>query len=186
MIILGVDPGLRRGGTGVAVAEYRGGRAMLLDVRATSLVEAAWLAKSLEPHVVVVDSPLSLPSGPWRRIDLVGKRLGLRLLPPGWRGMRRMVEEVTRLFRGGWLLLETHPSSVVRVSGCPSGEALVENCFDSILSSWSTRDELDAAIAACVGVAFIAGFWARIEASDGSIWLVDPMVCRKLSAPNRP
>ncbi len=177
ILVAGVDAGVGEGRTGVAVAEYRRGSWLLLEAWTTSMPAALGILESLGVAVVAVDSPLSHATrGAWRGIDLVGRRLGLRLLPPGWRGMRRLVEAASLLKNRSWVLLETHPSSVARVAGCSSREELVERCFDAVLAE-PRGDALDAAVAACVARCFLSGCWARVEAVDGSIWLVDPGLC---------
>ena len=178
IVVVGVDPGVGERRTGVAVAEYRRGSWVLLEAWLCSLREARGAVEALAPAVVAVDSPLSPATrGPWRSVDLLGRRLGLRLLPPGWRGMARLVEETLRHLRGPWLLVETHPSSVVRVAGCRSAEELVEKCFSAVVADLGERDVADAAVAACVARCLVSGCWARVEAVDGSIWLVDPSLC---------
>ncbi len=180
-IVIGLDPGARGRSTGAAIAEYRGKGGIILEAYTLTMSEARGLIDSLDPHVLVIDSPLSHPErGPWRSVDLLARRLGLRVLPPGWRGMRRLVDETTRLLLSIGsqpLVLETHPSSVLRVAGC-GFEELLERLGCTLLDRPSNKHERDAVIAACVGVAFLSGRWARIEARDGSIWLVDPIVCR--------
>ena len=180
LVVAGVDPGLGPRRTGIAIVVRSGSKWVLIETRLVSLEEAAGILEALRPHVVAVDSPLSPPppGSPWRRVDLLGKRLGLRLLPPGWKGMRRMVMRVVQLLvERGLPVIETHPSSVVRVSGCRSAEVLVALCFDVVLARPASRDEWDAAVSACVARMYAEGRIARIEASDGSIWLVEPGLC---------
>ncbi len=186
--VVGVDPGVRGRSTGVALVEYGASSSIVWGLYTVSLYEALFLVNSVRPWVLVVDSPLSLPAGaqPWRSVDLLARRLGLRVLPPGWRGMRRLVEGVLGFLsgvEGDPLVLETHPSSVLRVTGC-GFEKLVERLGCRLVADPSTSHERDAVIAACVGVAFLRGLWARIEARDGSIWLVDPIVCRYPPTPD--
>ncbi len=179
IIVVGVDAGVGEGRTGFALAARTRGAWVLLEAWRTSLENTAGLITALSPLAVAVDSPLAhATTGAWRRVDLLGRRLGLRLLPPGWRGMRRLVEEVRRhILPLSPVLLETHPSSAVRVSGCRGSRELLRACFDALLVEPRSRDEEDAAVAACVARLFVEGRVARIEASDGSIWLPEPTLC---------
>ncbi len=179
LLVVGIDAGVGEGRTGFAVATRTRSGWVLLESWRTSLENAAGLVRALTPIAVAIDSPLAhATTGAWRRVDLLGRRLGLRLLPPSWRGMRRLVEEVRRLILPlGLTLLETHPSSAVRISGCRGSRELLRACFDALLAEPRSRDEEDAAIAACVARLFVDGRVARIEASDGSIWLPEPTLC---------
>lgn len=182
LLVAGVDLSAGRR-TGVAIVEARRGSPILLEAYTVGVEEAAWLLASLGVRVAAVDSPLSHAThGAWRLVDIVGRRLGLRLLPPGWRGMRRLVDAALRFTRvaleAGVLVVETHPSSVVRVAGCRDGVELTRRCYAAVLDEPRGRDELDAAVAGCVAYCLLYGCYARVEAVDGSIWLVDPRVCR--------
>ena len=182
LLVAGVDLAAGRR-TGVAIVGVINGRPFLLESHILGFEEAAWLLRCYGVRVAAVDAPLSHASiGAWRVIDLAGRRLGLRLLPPGWRGMRRLVEAARVLMRvaldGGVSIIETHPSSVVKVSGCGDARSLLERCYAGMLDEPRGRDEVDAAVAGCVAYCFLYGCYARVEAVDGSIWLVDPRVCR--------
>ncbi len=181
LLVAGVD--LSAGGrTGFALVEVGRGGPVLLESYTLGFREAAWLTVSAGIAAAAVDSPLSHATlRAWRLVDLVGRRLGLRLLPPGWRGMRRLVDAAlyytSVALNAGVVVIETHPSSAVRVAGCRDAAELVEKCYGAVLDEPRGRDELDAAVAGCVAYCFVAGCYARVEAVDGSIWLVDPRVC---------
>lgn len=130
------------------------------------------------PRVVAIDSPFSHSSG-YREVDRVMKKMGFRVLPPGWRGMRKLVDRCVRLkedmVRKGIIVIETHPSSCLKSSGCLSYGNLFKKFNIDVAPSLS-RDELDAVIAALVALMYTRGETINIKASDGEIHLL-PTIC---------
>ncbi|OYT37782.1 MAG: hypothetical protein B6U89_06835 [Desulfurococcales archaeon ex4484_58] len=133
---------------------------------------------SLKPVVIAIDSPLSY-ANTYREVDLKMKRMGYKVLPPGWRAMRMLVERSLRfkeLFeKNRIVVIETHPYSALKSSGCSSHDELFsrENIkIDKLLS----RDEYDALIAALVAKYYVEGKVLIVSARDGIIYLL-PRIC---------
>jgi predicted nuclease with RNAse H fold len=137
------------------------------------------LRKLLEFNVkiVAVDSPLALSSS-FRDVDRSMIKLGLRVLPPGWRGMRLLVERGIKLASSlsslGILVLETHPRSALKTSKCGSLSELASKMGFSQPGRLS-RDEEDALIAAFVSLKFLQGEVIEVEGADGRIFLLPPV-----------
>jgi len=54
--------------------------------------------RELNPRIISIDSPFSYPKkGGFRNCDRRLKKLGMKPLPPGWKGMRKLVEVATKL-----------------------------------------------------------------------------------------
>ncbi len=117
MLVAGVDLAVRRPS---ALALYDGANAFVKYCENETLIH---LLKALRPSLVAIDAPLSVPNGPWRKVDLKAKRMGLKVLPPGWKGMRRLAETGKRLKEelegSGIRTLETFPASVRRLWRVP-------------------------------------------------------------------
>jgi len=131
-----------------------------------------------KPVVVAIDSPLS-HAETYRQLDIELKKRGYRVLPPGWRSMRMLVDRSIRLKNileeNGIVVIETHPYSVLKSSGCGDYEDLFKKTgvsVDKIL----TRDEYDAIVAAIVAKHYVMDNVLRIEARDGIIYLL-PKIC---------
>ncbi len=117
------------------------------------------MIRFLEVQVVAIDAPLSLPEGPWRKVDLEAKRRGLKVLPPGWKGMRKLTEKGIRIKRilesYGIEVIETFPSAM-RV---PLVHAFPEQ-----------KDMLDSAKACSTACAYAKGLAKSVRAEDGIIY----------------
>ena len=117
------------------------------------------MLRYLEVQVVALDSPLSLPKGPWREVDLEARKRGLKVLPPGWRGMRKLTEKGIRikevLERYGITVIETFPSAMK----VPLVHTFPEQ-----------KDLLDAAKACSAACAYVKGTAKLIKAKDGEIY----------------
>ena len=112
--------------------------------------------KALRPQLVAIDAPLTATVGAWRKVDLKAKRFGLKPLPPGWRGMRKLTEAGTALREelesAGLRTLETLPSAVRR-------------SYPSV----SEGDLRDAELCALVAYLCFLGKCFIIEEDDGRI-----------------
>ena len=131
-------------------------------------------------RLVAVDSPLSLPRGRYyRNVDLKLKRMGFNVLPPAWRAMTQLTLRTMRLAeelkRHGVLVLETHPSSCVKASGCRTFQELVTAISLKVPANLC-RDEKDAVIAALACVFHVTGRSVVVEADDGTVVLL-PRIC---------
>ncbi len=134
-------------------------------------------------RVVAVDAPLSLPRSGWlREVDREMRRRGFRVLPPMWRGMRMLTLRGIQLSRVleeyGVQVIETHPSSAVKCSGCSSAVEAACRVLDCSLVDVERlgRDEVDALVCAAVAHAYAAGRVVAVEAKDGVIYLL-PRLC---------
>ncbi len=123
------------------------------------------LLSGLGVKVVAIDSPFSLPSKVWRKVDLVGKKVGFKLLPPSWKGMRKMVtlnlELLSMLSKYGIHTIETFPGG------------LDFKCTYKYLDHryYENKDFMDSCIAAAVSRAYLEGEVYSIWAEDGEIVL---------------
>jgi len=129
---------------------------------------------------VAIDAPLSLPmTGYYRQLDLELKRRGFNVLPPSWRYMRELTLRAIKLAEAftslGVAVLETHPSSCLKSSGCYSFEALTSTLRIRVPSRIS-KDEEDSIIAAIVCAFHVQGKSVVVHSKDGSIVLL-PRVC---------
>ena len=133
---------------------------------------------SYKPAIIAIDSPLSHANG-FREVDLLMKKKGYPVLPPGWRSMKMLIDRSLRfksLFeKNNIVVIETHPYSALKSSGCSDYDELLEVHGikpPRILS----RDEYDAIIAALVAKYYAEGRALKIEARDGRIYLL-PRIC---------
>ncbi len=119
------------------------------------------MIRFLEVQVVAIDAPLSMPRGPWRKVDVEARRMGLKVLPPGWKGMRKLTEKGIRikesLERYGIEVIETFPSAVK----VPLVHAFPEQ-----------KDLLDSAKACSVACAYAKGLARSVKAEDGEIYYI--------------
>ncbi|UXD22898.1 hypothetical protein IPA_09400 [Ignicoccus pacificus DSM 13166] len=124
-------------------------------------------------RIAAIDSPFSLPSeGVWREVDLIGKRIGLKLLPPGWKGMRRLVVETLKL------LEELRRRGIVTIETFPSG--IESDCTFYYIDhkQYPNKDLLDSCLAATAALGYVLGEALSLWAEDGEIIL--PSRCVKL------
>ena len=135
------------------------------------------LVRVYRPSVAAVDAPLSLAEG-FREVDREMLRRGFKVLPPGWRSMRVLVERAVRLSRAlaelGVAVIETHPRSALAASGCTAETLLKMHGVEP--RRGLTRDELDAVISAIVARYYAEGVRAEVRGADGCIYLL-PRLC---------
>lgn len=121
------------------------------------------LLSGLGVRVVAIDSPLSKPKGPWRRVDVLARKAGLKVLPPGWRGMRVLTEEGIRmkeeLERKEIEVIETFPRAV-------KGE------LRYVYAYVEDRDLKDSLKACAVAYAYVLGEVKVVKAEDGAIYYI--------------
>ena len=171
--VAGIDPSLRRP-SGVAVIE--GGRLK------SWLADWGDVARDVSGSLVIaIDAPLTLPkSGYFRDVDKAMVRLGLRVLPPGWRWMRelalRSIELASRLREGGSIVIETHPRSVLKYLNIGSLEELASLLGVTINEVNGGRDAVDAAVCALVAYSYVICASESVKGSDGEIYLVSRRV----------
>ena len=144
--------------------------------------EIIWLVKSHGVESVAIDSPLSLPSSGqgYRKVDLEMIKSGFRVLPPGWNSMKKLTLRAIGIRKAlqdmNINVVETHPLSALKSSGCRSLEELLEATGARLQSSTLSKHEKDAVIAAVVCVYCAFKLCKSICAEDGSIALL-PTLC---------
>ena len=150
MLVAGVDLAATRPS---ALALYDGANFFLRYYDNETLVN---VLKAVRPSLVALDAPLSLPSGPWRDVDLKAKKRGIKVLPPGWKGMRKLTEVGTKLKSelegAGIRVVETFPAPLRKVFRLP---------FEG--------DLRDAALCALVAFECERGSCFCVEGEDGSM-----------------
>lgn len=174
--VAGLDPsGSERRRSGLAILDDNDLIYLNMPRSDSDIVEAVL---SYMPAVIAIDSPLSYAER-YREVDLLMKRLSYRVLPPGWKGMRKLVERsisLKRVFEGrGVAVIETHPRSALKSSGCRDFEELLSK-HGIALNRAASRDEYDALVAALVAKHYVSGSALKVEARDGAIYLL-PRVC---------
>ena len=166
-LVAGIDMAAKRP---PSVCVLRGRVIEFVDFIEVELV--APFLSSLGVKLVGLDSPLSAPQDAWREVDLVGKRIGLKLLPPGWRAMRRLIlrtlELLPYLRKYGIEFIETFPGAID-----------LECTFHYVdHRDYETKDHRDACLAAVSALTYLLGETMIIDASDGQIIL--PARCVRL------
>ena len=176
--LAGIDlAGSERRITGLAVGDSEGRVLMVSGVRSDEeIIEAL---RRYGVLLVAVDAPLGHARG-YRDVDLAARRRGFKLLPPGWRGMRMLVDRAlrlkSRLSSMNIRVVETHPRSALLNTGCSyedwprclSRHLVLEGVVEEELG----RDLVDALIALAVARAYILGGAEAIRGRDGVIWLL--------------
>ena len=180
---------LRVGGLDLAGVESRPSGAALLDGDRLFLAllytdsEICGFFREKKPRVIALDAPLGFPASgkKLRDADRALLLMGLRVLPPVWSGMKKLVLRALRLveclYNMGVGVVETHPASALKTSGCRSLQELLEAAgLKPLARKHVSRDEADAAIAAIVAKYFSEGRASCITRIDGEICLL-PKIC---------
>jgi predicted nuclease with RNAse H fold len=177
--LAGLDlAGSERRISGVAIGDPQGRILRLLEARGYGEILEAITRHGV--RLVAVDAPLGHAEG-YREVDLEARRMGFKLLPPGWRGMRMLVDRALRLrdeLAGlrGVEVIETHPRSALRSAGCSyeDWERCVSRYLDlgGLDTAGLRRDVVDAVIALAVALAYLRGEAQVIRGRDGAIWLL--------------
>ncbi|MEM4718338.1 MAG: hypothetical protein QXE81_06270 [Desulfurococcaceae archaeon] len=132
-------------------------------------------------QAVAIDSPLTMPKlgSYYRKVDLKMIKMGYRVLPPAWPSMRRLTERGIRLATilnsMGITVIETHPSSCVKSSGCGTYEHLLQ-MLGILKIQRVSRDEKDALVSALLCLYYMLKNSIIIQDEDGSIALL-PRIC---------
>ncbi|HDD25817.1 MAG TPA: DUF429 domain-containing protein [Acidilobales archaeon] len=133
--------------------------------------------KEFMPEVIAIDAPLSHAPG-YRKIDLRLRSLGFKVLPPGWRGMKKLIDRALILKEAfedlGIKVIETHPSSAIKSSGLKSWEELLNLGMIKLAHDIrpKNKDEVDALIAATVAYFYVKGNTLVIKDVDGEVYLL--------------
>jgi len=180
-IYVGIDlAASERRCTGLAALVDEGGKPSLIDARCV-YSDAEILSRVEEMHrnadriVIAIDAPLTTEIK-FREVDRKMISLGFRVMPPTFKHMRYLTIRGTRLalkfIERGLEVIETHPRSVFRSSGCSSFLELLK-CFglESTLNN-RNRHVMDAVLAAIAALCYVRGCGKSIEAVDGAIWIL--------------
>jgi predicted nuclease with RNAse H fold len=182
---------VRVGGLDPSGSEKRVSGLAILDTNNSIFIYIGKLYKDIEiihtilkykPQVIAIDSPLGFATS-FREVDLLMKRMGYPVLPPGWRSMRMLIERSLRLKniieKYNIYVIETHPRSALKSSGCSNIEELLreEKININVNIRSLSRDELDAMIAAIVAKYYVKGDAFKVEAHDGIVYLL-PKICK--------
>jgi len=180
VIYCGLDPSASpRKSSGLAFLEPGSSLLIFLVRTDQEIIDAV---KKYMPKIIAIDSPLSHAKG-YRKVDILLKKHGYKVLPPGWPAMRRLVDRSVRLIsifeKLGIKVIETHPRSALRSSNCKSIEDLLNSLGYSEISriaSFLTQDEKDAIIASFVALYYDLGETVVFRAEDGEVYLL-PRIC---------
>jgi len=129
------------------------------------------------PLVIAIDAPLSIPKESLRSIDRKMISLGYRVLPPGWRSMRMLSERAVKLkdlFERNLnaVVIETHPLSALKSSGCSSIGDLIKGLKLTYKGEQASIHEVDALISSLVALKYFEGRSLTISEADGIIHLL--------------
>ena len=130
--------------------------------------------------VVAVDAPLTgPPERGHRAVDRLMIRMGFPVLPASWPFMRALTERATRIARllraMGVEVVETHPTSALRSSGCRSALELAGRVGVRVEARRLTDDEADALVAAIVAMSYYSGQALLVREVDGEVALLRPL-----------
>ncbi len=179
VVVAGLDPaGSEKRPSGLAVIH---GNSLIYISRLYSDREIIGVVREYMPTVIAIDSPLSHTIHGYREVDRVMKRLGYRVLPPSWPSMRMLVTRSLRLVDAflsmGISVIETHPLSALKSSGCRDWVELAKKLLHGFtIDRRLSRDEIDALVAALVAKTYVDGVAKAVSARDGVIYLL-PKVC---------
>ena len=132
--------------------------------------------------IVAVDAPLTGPPVRGHRaVDRLMIRMGFPVLPASWPSMRALTERATRiagLLRAlGVVVVETHPTSALRSSGCRSALELAGRVGVRVEARRLADDEAAALVAAIVAMSYYSGRALLVKDVDGEVALLEPL-CR--------
>ena len=128
---------------------------------------------------VVVDAPFSPPQeGKWfREVEREFLKIGARLLPAAKGPMRKLAERAKKLVdileSRGFSVYETHPYSVLRITGLSLQDLLEILRVKLHTTQPLSKHKVDALIAGLVAVCIEEGCSNSVVARDGSIYYID-------------
>lgn len=169
--------------TGLAAFMDKGDKFSLIVARcvysdAEILSKVEEMRKNADRVVIAIDAPITTEVK-LREVDRKMISLGFRVIPPTFKHMRCLTIRGTRLalklIERGVEVIETHPRSVLRSSGCNSFLDLLR-CFglESTLNI-RNRHVIDAVLAAIAALCYARGCGESVEAVDGTIWILKRM-----------
>ncbi len=160
-----------------------------------------------KPHIVSIDSPLSLPKGrltvfdddPTREdfgilriCERILKKRGVNayptLLPSMQKLTKRGIELAKRLRKKGIPVIESYPGVVQDIIGLPRKQASLDllkkglgifGLKGEFLKSEVSHDEIDAITSAIVGVFFLSGDYEAIGSLDENLMIIPNLNAKK-------
>ncbi len=143
----------------------------------------------VDKAVIAIDAPLS-DVVKFREVDRRMISLGFRVFPPTFKWMKMLTIRGTRLARDlakyGFEVIETHPRSVLLSSECASLSELVQQLGLEVQETDLRNEHIrDALLAAIAALCYVKGCGKAVEASDGSIWILEK-VCNEATRPHSP
>ena len=127
--------------------------------------------------VVAVDAPLSHAEG-FRKVDLKMIKKGFKLLPPGWKSMKLLVERAVKiknlLEKEKITVIETHPLSAYKNTGVGDLRSALKHFINlrGVDVEKLPKDIIDAIICAAVAWAYVIGEVEVVSDVDGKIFLL--------------
>ncbi len=170
--VMGIDPSGGRAPWGYALLERVSASVWKIDVlkedrefEAKKQIEKLIVLRKVK--VMAIDAPLGFGSGlkPLRSVDAAVRLLGGKVLPPTWKGMRRLSIEGLILYlkynEAGVLVIETHPYSAT---------TLLNLDLSSLRRKFGNHSA-DALISAIVAAEWVEGLDLTICQDDGALVL---------------
>ena len=130
----------------------------------------------IKPIVIAIDSPL-MRKPLMRDVDKALIRMGSRVFPPNFSWMRKLSIRGWRLsvklMKAGYEVVETHPRSVLMLSGVSDALTLLNRLgIEAKVKGLRRKDLLDASIAAAVAYCIVNGCYMVIDDGRYKIYLI--------------
>lgn len=127
--------------------------------------------------VIAIDAPLT-NEPVMREVDKLMIRLGLRVFPPNFKWMKQLAlrgyELMNRLNDLGFVVVETHPRSVLKYAGVKNFKELLDMVGVRLGNLLVLNKHIeDALIASAVAYCYITGCASKVSSHDGTIYLVE-------------
>jgi len=128
--------------------------------------------------LLAIDAPIA-EEPVFRDVDRVARSLGYNVIPPTLGPMRALTRRAWTLYvklkAAGVEVIETHPSSALKSSRCPSVEELLASLGVALRVDLNNlrEDEVDAIISSLVAYCYHTGRCIEeVRGSDGIIYLI--------------
>ena len=163
--------------SGFAVIDLSGGGPIL--VKAVCLSGDDSIVSNVDqfkPLVISIDAPL-MRKPFMRDVDKALIRMGSRVFPPNFSWMKELSIRGWRLsvklMKAGYEVVETHPRSVLMLSGVNDALALLSRLGIEVkVKALRRKDLLDASIAAAVAYCVVNGCYKVVDDGKYKIYLI--------------